>query len=137
MLVYIFRFLYLPVGVCGRLRDESHGRQVIFMCFAALICQQFLPISKCRCTGFSDLPHTFPLFSPEISKLEAHSSHSSCFWCTTTFRSRCEIISGIILGISHKDVVLLKSNCTHSKIPSKHFYCLQSKRKTILGWFYD
>ena len=71
MIVYIFRLLYLPVGVCERLRDESHGRQVIFMCFATLICQQCLPISKCRCTGFSDLPHTFPLFSPQISKLES------------------------------------------------------------------
>ena len=71
LLVYIFRFLYLPVGVRERLRDESRGRQVIFMSFAALICQQFFPISKCRCTGFSDLPGTFPLFSPEISKLES------------------------------------------------------------------
>ena len=40
--------------------------------FCSSICQQFLPISKShRCTGFSDLPHTFPLFSPEISKLES------------------------------------------------------------------
>ena len=62
MLVYVFRFLYLPVGVRERLRDEFHERQVIFMCFAALICQQCLAISKCRCTGFSDLPRTFPLF---------------------------------------------------------------------------
>ena len=72
LLFYIFIFLCLPVGVRERLRDESRGRQVIFMSFAALICQQFLPISKsCRCTGFSDLPRTFPLFSPEISKLES------------------------------------------------------------------
>ena len=72
LLVYIFRFLYLPVGVREWLRDESRGRQVIFMSFAALYVNNFLPISKsCRCTGFSDLPHTFPLFSPEISKLES------------------------------------------------------------------
>ena len=64
LLVYIFKFLYLPVGVRERLRDESQGRQVTFMSFAPLICQQILPISKsCRCTGFSDLPRTFPLFS--------------------------------------------------------------------------
>ena len=68
LLVYIFRFLCLPVGVRERLRDESRGRQVIFMRFATLIGQQFFSISNwksCRCTGFSDLPRTFPLFSPE------------------------------------------------------------------------
>ena len=59
---------FLPVGVRERLRDDSSGRQVIFMSFVTLIRQQFLPISNwksCRCTGFSDLPRTFPLFSPE------------------------------------------------------------------------
>ena len=72
LLVYIFRFLCLPVGVRERLRDESRGRQVIFMSFATLIGEQFLPISNwksCRCTG--DLSRTFPLFSPESkSKLK-------------------------------------------------------------------
>lgn len=76
------RLLYLPVGVRERLRDESSGRQVIFMSFATLICQQFLPISNwksCRCTGFSDLPRTFPLFSPE-SKGKAWESAVNSKW---------------------------------------------------------
>ena len=41
LLVYIFRFLYLPVGVRERLRDESRGRQDIVMSFAALYVNNF------------------------------------------------------------------------------------------------
>ena len=116
MLVYIFKFLFLPVGVCERLRDESHGRQVIFMGFAALICQQCLPISKCRCTGFSDLPRTFPLFSPEISKLESQFTQNRRIFawqinsaeCTKNLlsprRRICSISSHLLLIFMNREI---------------------------------
>ena len=34
------------------LSDEYRGRQIIFMCFAAPQCQQFLPIRELKCEDF-------------------------------------------------------------------------------------
>jgi len=47
-----FRFLYMPMeifhGGHERLSDESRGKQDIFICLAALLCQQFLLIRERR-----------------------------------------------------------------------------------------
>ena len=34
------------------LSDEYRGRQIIFVCFAAPLCQQFLPIRELKCEDF-------------------------------------------------------------------------------------
>ena len=68
MLVDIFHIsLFACVGIHQgheRLSDESGGRQDIFMCLVALLCEQFLPICNggAKMTGISQTQYKSLVF---------------------------------------------------------------------------
>jgi len=64
--------------VYERFSDDSRGRQEIFMCLAALLCEQFLPIREWRCQDIDQvLLHGDHFFLSAFSSSEVFGKNAS------------------------------------------------------------